>query len=228
MPATRSRSRSRYDDAGRGRAHVPRHHGQLRRARHHRPCRRAGGRAGVHPADGWRRRSRAVADVRRLLNAGADKVSMNTAAVQNPQFVADAAARSARSASWSRSMPRRVQGRRPLGGVHPRRPQARPAWMRSNGRAGAGGWAPARSCSPAWTATALKIGFDLELTRAFSDALDVPVIASGGVGTLEHLADGVQLGHADAVLAASIFHYGEHTVGEAKALHARRAASRCV
>jgi cyclase len=65
-------------------------------------------------------------------------------------------------------------------------------------------------------------GFDLELTRAFSDALDVPVIASGGVGSLEHLADGVQLGRADAVLAASIFHYGEHTVGDAKRYMASR------
>ena len=65
-------------------------------------------------------------------------------------------------------------------------------------------------------------GFDLELTRAVSDALDIPVIASGGVGTLEHLADGIQKGGADAVLAASIFHYGEHTVAEAKALMAAR------
>jgi cyclase len=67
-----------------------------------------------------------------------------------------------------------------------------------------------------------RAGFDLELTRAVSDAVPVPVIASGGVGTLDHLADGVQQGGADAVLAASIFHYGEHTVGEAKALMAGR------
>jgi cyclase len=67
-----------------------------------------------------------------------------------------------------------------------------------------------------------RSGFDLELTRAVSDALDIPVIASGGVGTLEHLADGIQKGGADAVLAASIFHYGEHTVAEAKALMAAR------
>ena len=67
-----------------------------------------------------------------------------------------------------------------------------------------------------------RVGFDLELTRAVSDAVDVPVIASGGVGTLEHLADGIALGGADAVLAASIFHYGEHTVAEAKAVLARR------
>jgi cyclase len=67
-----------------------------------------------------------------------------------------------------------------------------------------------------------RSGFDLELTRAVSDAVDVPVIASGGVGTLEHLAEGIQQGGADAVLAASIFHYGEHTVGEAKALLAER------
>ncbi len=67
-----------------------------------------------------------------------------------------------------------------------------------------------------------KLGFDLELTRAVSDALNIPVIASGGVGTLEHLADGIQRGGADAVLAASIFHYGEHTVAQAKALMASR------
>ena len=66
-----------------------------------------------------------------------------------------------------------------------------------------------------------KAGFDLELTRAFSDALDIPVIASGGVGTLQHLVDGVLVGHADAVLAASIFHYGEYTVGQAKEAMAR-------
>jgi cyclase len=67
-----------------------------------------------------------------------------------------------------------------------------------------------------------KIGFDLELTRAVSDAVSVPVIASGGVGTLEHLVEGIQIGGADAVLAASIFHYGQHTVAEAKALMASR------
>ena len=67
-----------------------------------------------------------------------------------------------------------------------------------------------------------KTGFDLALTRAVADAVPVPVVASGGVGSLEHLADGIQIGGADAVLAASIFHYGEHTVGEAKALMARR------
>ena len=67
-----------------------------------------------------------------------------------------------------------------------------------------------------------RAGFDLELTRAFSDALEIPVIASGGVGTLDHLVDGILTGHADAVLAASIFHYGEYTVGEAKQLMAKR------
>jgi cyclase len=72
-----------------------------------------------------------------------------------------------------------------------------------------------------------KSGFDLELTRAVSDAVDVPVIASGGVGNLDHLADGVQQGGADAVLAASIFHYGEYTVAQAKALAWRSAASQC-
>ena len=82
--------------------------------------------------------------------------------------------------------------------------------------------APARSCSPRWTATAPATGFDLELTRAVADAVGVPVIASGGVGTLEHLVEGVLEGGADAVLAASIFHFGEHTIAEAKALMADR------
>ena len=76
--------------------------------------------------------------------------------------------------------------------------------------------APAKSCSPRWTATARGTGFDLALTRAIADAVPVPVIASGGVGTLEHLVEGVRDGHATAVLAASIFHFGEHSVGEAK------------
>ena len=71
-------------------------------------------------------------------------------------------------------------------------------------------------CSPRWTATARGAGFDLPLTRAISDAVTVPVIASGGVGTLDHLVDGVREGHASAVLAASIFHFGDHTIGEAK------------
>ena len=81
---------------------------------------------------------------------------------------------------------------------------------------------PAKSPAHFSARDGTRIGFDLELTRAFSDALDIPVIASGGVGNLEHLADGISLGHADAVLAASIFHYGEFTVQQAKQLMAQR------
>ena len=76
--------------------------------------------------------------------------------------------------------------------------------------------APAKSCSPRWTATAPSRGFDIALTRAVADAVPVPVIASGGVGTLDHLVEGIRDGHATAVLAASIFHFGEHTVRQAK------------
>ena len=77
-------------------------------------------------------------------------------------------------------------------------------------------WAPARSCSPPWIATAPKPASICELTRAIADAVSVPVIASGGVGTLDHLVEGVKVGHASAVLAASIFHYGTFTIGQAK------------
>ena len=76
--------------------------------------------------------------------------------------------------------------------------------------------APAKSCSPRWIATARGKGFDIALTRAIADAVPVPVIASGGVGTLDHLVEGIRDGHATAVLAASIFHFGEHSVREAK------------
>ncbi len=81
---------------------------------------------------------------------------------------------------------------------------------------------PGRSCSRAWIATAPRAGFDVELTRAFSEALDIPIIASGGVGGMQHLVDGIVEGKADAVLAASVFHYGELTVREAKRYMAER------
>ena len=159
---------------------------------------------------------RSVEDVRRLLNAGADKVSINTAAVQNPQLVADAAGR-----YGSQCIVVAVDAKRTgttasgwevftHGG---RRATAIDAveWGCTMQKLGAG-----EILLTSMDRDGTRSGFDLELTRAFSDALDVPVIASGGVGGLEDLADGVISGHADAVLAASIFHYGEFTVRQAK------------
>jgi len=162
---------------------------------------------------------RAVEDVRRLLNAGADKVSMNTAAVQNPQLVADASGKVGSQCIVVAIDAKRVSadgeparwevfthgGRKPTG-------LDAVAWAQQVQALGAG-----EILLTSMDRDGTKIGFDIPLTRAVADAIDIPVIASGGVGTLAHLADGVSEGHADAVLAASIFHYGEHTVGEAKA-----------
>lgn len=160
---------------------------------------------------------RSVEDVRRLLNAGADKVSINTAAVQDPRLVADACARygsqcivvavDAKRAGDTASCRWEVYthgGRRPTG-------LDALAWGRRMQELGAG-----EILLTSMDRDGTRNGFDLELTRTFSDALDIPVIASGGVGTLEHLVDGIIEGRADAVLAASIFHYGAHTVREAK------------
>ena len=160
---------------------------------------------------------RSVEDVRRLLNAGADKVSINTAAVLNPQLVADAAGRYGSQRIVVAVDAKRVPGASPLrwevfthGG---RRATGIDAvdWGRRMQALGAG-----EVLLTSMDRDGTRQGFDLELTRAFSDALDVPVIASGGVGSLQHLAEGVLAGRADAVLAASIFHYGEYTVREAK------------
>ena len=166
---------------------------------------------------------RSVDDVRRLLNAGADKVSINTAAVQNPQLVADASGR-----YGSQCIVVAVDAKRMPGDGAPRwevfthggrRATGLDAleWGRRMQTLGAG-----EILLTSMDRDGTRAGFDLELTRAFSDALDIPIIASGGVGTLDHLADGVAIGRADAVLAASIFHYGEYTVREAKARMAAR------
>jgi len=160
---------------------------------------------------------RSVEDVRRLLNAGADKVSINTAAVQNPQLVADASDRYGSQCIVVAVDARRVPDATPLewevfthGG---RRATGIDAieWGLRMQALGAG-----EILLTSMDRDGTRLGFDLELTRAFSDALEVPVIASGGVGNLQHLADGILAGHADAVLAASIFHYGEYTVRQAK------------
>ncbi len=167
---------------------------------------------------------RALEDVRRLLNAGADKISMNSSAVSNPQLVSDASARhgaqcivvaiDAKKVSAEGEAPRWevfTHGGRKGTGLDA------VAWAREMAQRGAG-----EILLTSMDRDGTKAGFDLELTRAVSDAVPVPVIASGGVGNLQHLADGIQQGHADAVLAASIFHYGEYTVGQAKARMAER------
>jgi len=166
---------------------------------------------------------RSVADVRRLLNAGADKVSINTAAVQNPQLVADATGRYGSQCIVVAVDAKRIAGSDPLrwqvythGGRSPSGLDAL-EWGRKMEQLGAG-----EILLTSMDRDGTRQGFDLELTRAFSDALAIPVIASGGVGSLEHLADGILQGHADAVLAASIFHYGEYTVRQAKQLLAER------
>lgn len=163
---------------------------------------------------------RSVDDVRRLLNAGADKVSINTAAVHNPQVVADAAAKVGNQCivvaiDAKQTAPGKWQvfthGGRNNTGLDAIE------WARKVEALGAG-----EILLTSMDRDGTKSGFDLELTRAVSDAVRVPVIASGGVGSLEDLADGVAQGHADAVLAASIFHFGQHTVREAKELMRQR------
>jgi cyclase len=159
---------------------------------------------------------RSVDDVRRLLNAGADKVSMNTAAVQNPQLVADASAKVGAQCIVVAIDAKQAAGGQARWEVYThggRTPTGLDAveWARRVQALGAG-----EILLTSMDRDGTRNGFDLPLTRAICDAVDIPVIASGGVGTLEHLADGVLQGHADAVLAASIFHYGEHTVREAK------------
>jgi len=161
---------------------------------------------------------REVADIQRMLNAGADKVGINTAAVFNPEFVKQAADRFGSQCIVVAIDARRISkgdeesrweiythgGRKPTGidAVE---------WAQRMVSFGAG-----EILLTSMDRDGTRDGFDIELTRAISEAVNVPVIASGGVGTLDHLAQGVLEGKADAVLAASIFHFAEHTIGEAK------------
>ena len=156
---------------------------------------------------------RAVEDVRNLLNAGADKVSINTAAVVNPQLVADASGRFGSQCIVVAIDAKRVGDHWEVFTHGGRKPTGFDAieWAQRMTALGAG-----EILLTSMDRDGTKSGFDLELTRAISDAVAVPVIASGGVGNLDHLVDGVQKGGADAVLAASIFHYGEYSVHQAK------------
>ncbi len=161
---------------------------------------------------------RELPDIRRMLNAGADKVAINTAAVQRPEFVREAAEKfgaqcivvaiDAKRVSQDGAPPRweifTHGGRRPTG-------LDAIEWARRMVEYGAG-----EILRTSMDRDGTKDGFDLALTRAVSDAVDVPVIASGGVGTLDHLVAGVREGGADAVLAASIFHFGTYTIEQAK------------
>jgi imidazole glycerol-phosphate synthase subunit HisF len=169
---------------------------------------------------------RSVDDVRRLLNAGADKVSFNSAAVANPQLIRDASGR-----YGAQCIVVAIDAKRRCGDDLAARG---PGWDvythggRKNTGLDAVEWAGQMAEHGAgeilltsMDRDGTKSGFDLALTRAVSDRVAVPVIASGGVGALEHLSEGIRIGGADAVLAASIFHYGEFTVGQAKALMAR-------
>ena len=177
---------------------------------------------------------RAVEDVRRLLNAGADKTSFNSAAIANPDVINAASDKYGAQCivvaiDAKRRSPEDEQrvgaNGRPVGAgwdvySHGGRKNTgldAVQWAVEMARRGAG-----EILLTSMDRDGTKSGFDIALTRAVSDSVGVPVIASGGVGNLEHLADGIQLGGADAVLAASIFHYGEYTVGQAKALMAQR------
>ena len=170
---------------------------------------------------------RTVDDVRRLLNAGADKTSFNSAALANPQIIDEVSARygaqcivvaiDAKRRSDAEALKRGPgwdvysHGGRQNTGLDA------VVWATEMARRGAG-----EILLTSMDRDGTKAGFDLALTRAVSDAVSVPVIASGGVGNLDHLADGIQIGGADAVLAASIFHYGEYTVQQAKQRMAER------
>lgn len=156
---------------------------------------------------------RKVEDVRRLLNAGADKVGINTAAVTNPQLVADATDYFGSQCIVVAIDAKRVADHWEVFTHGGRTPTGLDAieWAKKMESMGAG-----ELLLTSMDRDGTKSGFDLELTRQISDAVDIPIIASGGVGTLQHMVDGVLLGHADAVLAASIFHFGEYTVNQTK------------
>lgn len=156
---------------------------------------------------------RTIEDIRAMLNAGADKVGINSAAIYNPEFVREASQRFGAQCIVVAIDAKRVDdhwelfthGGRKATGIDA------VAWAKKMADYGAG-----EILLTSMDQDGVKTGFDLALTRAVSDAISIPVIASGGVGNLDHLADGVLKGHADAVLAASIFHFGEYSIEQAK------------
>lgn len=165
---------------------------------------------------------RKITDIKKLLNAGADKVSINSSAVENPSLVKEASeyygsqcivvAIDARRSSKEGESPKwevLIKGGRQSTGIDA------VEWAKMMSSCGAG-----EILLTSMDKDGTKTGFDLELTRTISDALPIPVIASGGVGSLKHLADGITEGHASAVLAASIFHFGTHTINECKSFMA--------
>jgi len=167
---------------------------------------------------------RSVQDIRTMLNAGADKVSINTAAIHNPELVRESAERFGSQCIVVAIDAKRVedvdgQARYEIFTHGGRKPTGIDAveWARKMAELGAG-----EILLTSMDRDGTKNGFELGVTRAITDAVDIPVIASGGVGNLDHLVDGILLGGADAVLAASIFHFGEYTVPEAKAYMAER------
>ena len=170
---------------------------------------------------------RAVEDVRRLLNAGADKISINSSAIARPDLVSEASAKHGSQCIVVAIDAKRVSavGEAPRWEVFThggRKATGLDAieWARNMAQRG-----PGEILLTSMDRDGTKSGFDLELTRAVSDAISVPVIASGGVGSLQDLVNGITLGRADAVLAASIFHYGEHTIGAAKRFMAEQGVS---
>ena len=156
---------------------------------------------------------RSTDDVRRLLNAGADKISINTSAIINPKLVAEASSRFGSQCIVVAIDAKKVGDHWEVfthGGRNPTGLNA-VEWAKKMVNLGAG-----ELLLTSMDRDGTKVGFDIDLTKLISDAVEVPIIASGGVGNLQHLVDGVLLGGADAVLAASIFHYGEYTIREAK------------
>jgi len=156
---------------------------------------------------------RSTDDVRRLLNAGADKISINTSAILNPKLVAEASSRFGSQCIVVAIDAKKVGDHWEVFTHGGRNPTGLDAveWAKKMVNLGAG-----ELLLTSMDRDGTKVGFDINLTKLISDAVEVPIIASGGVGNLQHLVDGVLLGGADAVLAASIFHYGEYTIREAK------------
>lgn len=158
---------------------------------------------------------RTLEDIRKLLLAGADKVSINTAAIHRPEFISEAAEKFGSQCIVAAIDAKRASSDRFEIFTHGGRKETgidAVEWAKRMASLGAG-----EVLLTSMDKDGTRSGFDLPLTRAVADSINIPVIASGGVGTLQHLVDGIKEGHATAVLAASIFHFGEYSIGEAKA-----------